>query len=138
MLRVVGGIVVGLLVAFVIFIGFQTMNLSIYPLPEGVTPNDHDAFAEFVSNLPITAFVIVLAGYVAGSLAGGFVGAKFAHSKWKVIGLVIGIVLTAGGAMNVLSIPHPGWFVILNLLLFIPMALLGAMLGRPRQSAAAP
>ena len=137
MLRVVGGIVVGLLVAFVIFIGFQTLNLSIYPLPEGVTPNDHRAFAEFVSGLPFTAFAIVLAGYVVGSLAGGYTGAKFAHSKWKVIGLVIGVVLTAGGAMNVLSIPHPGWFVILNLLLFIPMALLGAMLGRGRQSAAA-
>jgi len=136
MLRPLGGVVVGLLVAFIIFIGFQTLNLAIFPLPDGVTPNDHDAFEAFISKLPITAFIIVLAGYMVGSLAGGYTGAKFAQTKWKTIGLVIGVILTIGGAMNVLSIPHPTWFVVLNLVLFVPMAWLGAMLAGRSHSAA--
>jgi hypothetical protein len=42
--------------------------------------------------------------------------------------IIVGIVLLLSGLFNLLYLPHPLWFVVLNLILYVPAAYLGYLL----------
>ena len=44
-------------------------------------------------------------------------------------GLVLGVLFLAGGIVNMLLLPHPVWFWVLGVAVFLPSAYLGAKLG---------
>jgi hypothetical protein len=56
----------------------------------------------------------------------------------------VGSVLLIGGAVNLLRIPHPIWFSIADLILYLPTAVVGGVLANelfapvPAQDAKAP
>ena len=44
------------------------------------------------------------------------------------IAAIVGALFLVGGIINVLSIPHPLWFTAVDLLLYLPLALVGCRL----------
>jgi len=125
MARNIIGIIVGLTAAFFMTWGIQMINYSLFPMPEGLEVTDTEAMKKYVAGLPMTAYIIVLLSHILGAFVGAWVGSVVADSHERKISIGIGSFLLIMGLINLLSIPHPVWFIIVDLLVFIPSALLG-------------
>jgi len=68
---------------------------------------------------------MVLLAYVIGSFGAGFL--TTAISPNKNLALITGFILLISGTINVLLIPHPLWFTIISISLYIPFAYAGGI-----------
>lgn len=114
-----GGFILGSIANFLI----TSINMVLYPPPAGVTQHTPEEFGAFIATLPLLAFVIQLLAHAGGAFVGGMVVGYFTRNKYWV--LAIGTVFLAAGAYNLVSLPHPLWFSVLDLLCYVPAAYLG-------------
>ena len=125
MFRIVLGIIVGVIAASLVFFGFQMLNAAIFPMPKGIDLSNPEGMKKFIAELPAAGFILVLAGYAAGMLAGGFIARKISRHANVGAPIVIGGLFSVGWIMNVLSIPHPVWVVVAGIFIFLPFTYLG-------------
>ncbi len=133
--RTVLAVVAGSVVAGVVVAIIESFGHVIYPPPPGLDPSDREALRAAMENAPAGALVLVLIAWAGGTLAGGWVAARLAARSPLAHGLVVGAILLGGGLFNMIMIPHPAWFSVAGLLVFLPAAYLGVRLARPRGSA---
>lgn len=127
--RKILAVVVALIVAFGVIMIVQMLNALVVLPPSPETMGDPAKLREYVAGLPMTAFVVVLLGYILGSFAGGYIVTKMSLRESPGISLpiVIGVILTIGGALNffVLMPGQPIWFTTAALITYIPVSLIG-------------
>ena len=85
---------------------------------------------EVLAGAPAGALLVVILGWVLGSLAGGGVTAWISQRAPIVHGLVLGGLLTLAGIANNLMLPPPLWFWIATFVIFLPAVYVGARLAR--------
>ncbi len=124
-------IILGIVVAFLVIMSIQMINYSLFPLPEGIDMENQEAMKEHIQTLPVTAFVIVLLSYLIGTFVSVFVAIKIAASHFRTIALILGTFLMIMSIINLIRIPHPIWFMIIEVLIFIPTALFAQRLAQP-------
>lgn len=120
MLKNIGFTVLSIVVAVVVIMVVQQINLILFPLPEWVDANNPEHLTQIMANLPLGALLMVELSYLLGSLAAGFVLAKATKRHSLKLILVVGGVLTLAGIANLLAIPHPAWLAILTTVTYIP------------------
>ncbi|WP_146118911.1 hypothetical protein [Blastopirellula marina] len=125
---IIVGVFAGFLVGSLVNLTVSFAALLFYSPPEGFDWNDQAALAEYVGGLPMGAFLFALAAHAAHSLVGGWVAASIARPFRYTAGLLVGLGTLVGGIVNLGEIPHPGWFAVVDLILYVPLALLGASL----------
>jgi MFS family permease len=118
-------VIAGLLAAFVVFTAIQGLGSILHPFPKDLNMQDPEAVKEYVKTLPASALVLVLAGYMLGSLVAGLVVGKVSKSPKRTLPLITGIILTAGAIANLAMLPHPVWFMVINVIIYIPFVLAG-------------
>jgi hypothetical protein len=132
--RKILAVVVGMIVAMAIIMIVQMANSVVVRPPTSDVMNDPARMREFWNTVPVTAYVVVLIGYVLGAFGGGFIVTKMSRreSPGTTLPILIGVLLLIGGLLNffVLLPGQPVWFMALSLLLFIPMSLLGHRFAR--------
>jgi hypothetical protein len=133
--RSIAAVFAGFVVASIVMMIFETINGRVlFPelgkSAEGVT--DREKIRALLATAPIGAFMVVIAGWFLGSLAGGWATARLAPRASVAHGLVLGALLTVAGVANNLMIPPPLWFWIVSLLVLMPAAYLGARLAPVR------
>jgi len=131
-LRSILAVVAGFVVASVVMMAVETVNGRVlHPqlgrIAEGMT--DREAIRSLLASAPIGAFLVVMAGWAIGSLAGGWLAARVARRAPVGHALVLGALLTLGGIANNLVVPPPLWFWITSLLVLLPAAYAGGRLG---------
>ena len=114
----------GIATAGVVIWFIQQINVRLFPLPEEIDIADKEALIAHMKTLPTTALIIVLISYLLGTAAGCYTAIKIAQSHYFGIVLIVAFFLLAMSMINLLNIPHPLWFAIINLILFLPTALL--------------
>ncbi len=129
--RSIIAVVAGFVVASVVMMAVETVNgRYLYPelgkLAEGVT--DREVIRSILGGTPVGAFLVVILGWVLGSLAGGCVSAWIARRTPAGHALVLGGLLTLGGIANNLMVPPPLWFWIAGIVVLMPAAYAGARL----------
>lgn len=125
MLRLVIAVAVGLFAAFLVIAGVEWLSALRYPLPKGLDIADYRAMAAYIANLPTGALINVLVGWALGSMVCGFFIRIISKSKSKTPAYLAGLVLLTTGIVNTFTYPHPVWFMVIGVLLFIPCTLLG-------------
>lgn len=135
MIKSIIAVVLAVLLAGVVIAVVQLVNTQIFPLPSGVDFNDRAAMSRAMGSMPTGGFVVLLLSYILGALAGGWLAARRAPGRPVLHAMIVGVLLLAAGVMNFVSIPHPLWVTVVGLLIFLPMAWLGASLARPRSAA---
>ncbi len=130
MARNVIAFITGLVVGFIVVAGIEMINYGLFPLPAGLDPSDREGMLEHVKTLPAMAYVIVLFAHISGAFFSSFVATWIADSSHKKIALGLGIFMMAMGLVNIVSIPHPMWFNILDLVIYVPFALVGYSMAR--------
>lgn len=109
----------------------QMINTRFYPPPEGMNPADREALAAYVSTMPVGAFAVVLLSYLIGVMAGAWLAARLsANCHWRQ-GIIVGVLFFFASVMNLMSLPHPVWFWIANLLIVPAAAWVGFYFGEP-------
>jgi hypothetical protein len=105
MVKVIAGVIAGIVAAFATVWGTDMVGHAIHPVPADLNVRDYEAVGAFIRTMPPLALAIVALAWFLGALVGGFVAGKITDRRWAVW-LVAGLVAAAGVA-NVLMIPHP-------------------------------
>ena len=135
-LRSIGAVVAGFIAASLVMMLFEILNGRVlYPgmarAAEGV--RDREALRALLAAAPVGAFLVVIAGWILGGYAGGWVSARLAARSGVGHGIVLGALLTVAGIANNLMIPPPLWFWVASLVVMLPAATLGARLAPARR-----
>jgi len=125
-------IVLSVVIGMIAVMAFTRGVLLIYPQPEQFNedgqriPLEGDALANYIATLPLPAFLLTLAAHQGGALVGGAALIVFAKQRWMGGALIVGLIFLAAGIANLVMMPaHPLWFAAADVLLYVPMALLG-------------
>ena len=111
-LRVVLAGLTGVVTAGVVVAIVEAVGHMVYAPASAADLSTPEAMAAFVRTLPLGAFLFVLAAYVAGTAAGGFIATLVARRHAARFAWVIGSLILVGAVVNFFAIPHPAWFVV--------------------------
>jgi hypothetical protein len=123
-LSVLGGLAAGVAITTVA----EGIEGLLHPLPPSADPGNPESYRLYIARLPSSAFVLVLFGHALGSLVAGVVATLIARRAAMWPAVAAGVLLFCGGAINVVALPHPTWFIGLDLACYVPLAWLGARL----------
>jgi uncharacterized protein len=106
-------LVIGLVVGMAVNMMFVFANLFLYPMPEGVTMDDQEAFAGWVATLPDVAFILPVVAHLGQAFVGGWLAARLGSSfglmHSRALAMCIGVISLTGGIMNALQLTIPTW-----------------------------
>jgi hypothetical protein len=129
MLKNLLSVVAGLMVAFLLIMIVELLSHQIYSLPNNIDANDKEAMKVFMTEIPTGALLMIILAYAIGSFGGGIITSLIASEKRIQLGITTGVVLLILGITNLISIPHPLWFNIASVLVYIPLAYAGSLTG---------
>jgi hypothetical protein len=134
MVRSIIAVICGLIIGSVFNYAIVFLSWKIFPLP-AAAESDPEKFKSYILALPATAFLLILVAHIGGTLIGGYVAAFIARRAPLILGAIVGVFFLIAGIMNVVTLPAPIWFDVVDLVLFVPAGIYGARLA-PRRAAA--
>lgn len=129
MLRTIGSVITATLAAVVIFTLAEQGIHALYPSPTGLDFNNKAATEAYMNTRPFAAYLLVLAGWIVGAFVAGLFVRRISTQAGMLLPLVVGGILTVSAVLNFYMLPHPVWFVIVGVLVFVPSVLLGHSIG---------
>ncbi len=122
--------IAGLVIGSAVNMFFISLNGRVITLPEGADVSTMEGLAESMWLFEPKHFIFPFLAHAMGTLVGAYFAARIAANRKMLFAMVIGVAFLAGGIINVINLPAPGWFSTLDLLLaYIPMGWLGGKLG---------
>src|SRR5207245_10863318 len=97
-LRRIGAVILGLAAAWLIVAAAEAGVHQLYPPTAGTDMHHFAAIKAYVANLPLTAFLLVLIGWLFGAFAGVFIATTV--GRGAVSGYIVGVLLLAAGILN--------------------------------------
>ena len=98
-------------------------NRKIYDADPAVVEQARDIFARELPKHPLQ-LVLIIVSHALGTFFGAFTAVRISREAQLVPASIVAGLMLLGGICNVILIPHPVWFNIIDLLLYIPAALL--------------
>jgi hypothetical protein len=131
MVRKILAVLIGIVAGSVFNMAIVTLSHTVYPLPEGIDPNDFDAFRAHLetSGMPTGALLMVLSAHAGGSFVSGLSCGLIAKRAWYVAAVALGLLWMCGGIAMLMMLSSPIWFAVADVVLYVPAALLGVRLG---------
>ena len=126
MIRPFLGVTAGIVLALAVIRLVQGLGQRLVPPPAGLDPSDAAAFKAAVASVPAAVLVVVLVAYAVGTFAGAWLSARIAGGPFYAF--LVGGAMTLIGAKQVISTPHPVWFTVATILVFLPSAWLASRL----------
>src|SRR4051812_46268456 len=120
--RIFLAVVVALIVAFAIITIVEMLGATVVTPPSTEVLKDPAAIRQYMMNMPTMAYIMVVIGWILGAFAAGFIVTKMSRreSPGLTLPILVGVLMTIGAIINFVMFPHPTWFVIMGLLIFIP------------------
>lgn len=132
-LRSIGAIVAGMLLALALVIAVELWSSFVHPLPPGFE-HTQEAMCAHVERYPQWVLAVAVVAWGATTYASTWVASRLGN--W-VCGGLVGLLLLAAVLFNMSMLPYPLWFEAANVVVFPLATLLGLRGARRRQSAAA-
>jgi hypothetical protein len=121
-------VLAGILAGFILIGLVEALGQYLFPEPAELLSTDPSfpKATEWITAIPVEQMLMVLLAYVIGSFGAGFITTSI--SPGKSLALITGFILLISGTINVLLIPHPLWFTIISISLYIPFAYGGGII----------
>jgi len=110
MLRNIAGAVIGIAVAVLTVMFVEWISHSLFPLPDGLEITDTEALNTHIGSLPLTAFLLLLAGNLIATFDGVLAACLIGRTKPFFYTLLIGMLMIAATTSNLLMFRHPNWY----------------------------
>ncbi len=110
MLRNIAGAIIGVAVAVLTVMFVEWISHSLFPFPDGLEITDTEALNAHIGSLPLTAFLIVLAGNLIATFDGVLAACLIGRIKPFYYALLIGMLMIAATVSNLLMFQHPNWY----------------------------
>lgn len=128
-LAVIAGAVVGSLVNM----GIIMVSGSIIPPPEGVDNTTVEGLKAGIHLFQPKHFLFPFLAHALGTFVGALLTAFIATNRKLLFAMIIGVFFLAGGIGNVLMLPSPLWFTLVDLIgAYLPMAFLSAWIAKSK------
>ena len=125
-LAVISGIILGSAVNMVLI----EMSGSIIPPPNGVDVTTMEGLIKALPFFETKHFLFPFLAHAGGTFIGAMFSTLIAKSKQFILAMIIGCLFLLGGILNVVMLPSPLWFSLVDLILaYLPMAYLGYLIG---------
>jgi len=121
-------VILGLVAGVIAISAGHLLSNQILPPPEGMDVSNMESFVANADKLTTGHWLLALLSHALGPLVSGFVAGKFLASQHTKILYGTGIVWMILGVINLMTLPHPMWFKIVDLLMYLPMTFLSAKL----------
>lgn len=122
-------LITGLVVGGIVNMGIIMVSGSIIPPPAGADITTVEGLQESMHLFKPINFLLPFLAHALGTLTGALLTAYIAATDQRKWALSVGFFYLLGGIANVVALPSPLWFNIVDLVgAYIPMAYLGAML----------
>lgn len=124
-LAVVAGVVVGMVVNGALI----AVSGKVIPPPAGADVTTMEGLKATIHLFEPKHFLMPFLAHALGTLAGAAVAAALGVGRKRQLGLIVGAAFLAAGFANVLMLPSPLWFDLVDLLgAYLPMGWLGGRL----------
>jgi hypothetical protein len=128
-IRNILAVIAGIMLGMIVNMGIITISSSIIAPPEGVDVTDMESLKASLHLFEPRHFIFPFLAHALGTLVGAFVVARIAATHKMKFALGIGVFFLLGGIANIMMLPSPLWFTILDLVgAYIPIAWIGAKL----------
>lgn len=122
-------VIVGLVAGSAVNMGIIMISGSVILPPEGVDNTTVEGLKAGMLLFQPKHFLFPFLAHALGTFVGALLTALIAANRKMLFAFVIGIFFLAGGVANVLMLPSPLWFTIVDLVgAYLPMAFLAAKL----------
>ncbi|TGL31375.1 hypothetical protein EHQ52_15680 [Leptospira koniambonensis] len=122
-------VIAGLIIGSIVNMGLITISGSIIPPPEGADVTTMEGLKASIHLFQPKHFIFPFLAHALGTFVGALVAASIAASHKLKFALVIGGFFLVGGTANVLMLPAPAWFNVLDLVgAYIPTSYLAGIL----------
>lgn len=122
-------VISGLVLGSAVNMGIIMISGSIIPPPEGVDNTTMEGLKTGMHLFQPQHFIFPFLAHAIGTFAGALLAAIISVNRKMQLALVVGIFFLAGGIANILMLPSPLWFTIVDLVgAYIPVAYLGGKL----------
>lgn len=128
-IRNIVAVVSGILVSLIIIVIGEALVHIMNPLPADVDMQNQEAFKAFIANAPVSLHLIILCNYGLACFLGGMTAAGIAYDKKMNRAMSLGGMFMGVGMFSLISLSHPIWVVICSVIVFLPSAYLGGMIG---------
>lgn len=128
-------VIAGFLCGSLVNGGIIMVSGSVIPPPDGADVTTMEGLKASMHLFEPKHFLMPFLAHALGAFTGAFLAAKIASSHQMKFALLIGILFLAGGITNVILLPSPLWFSILDIAVaYIPMAYLAYKLADRKKS----
>jgi hypothetical protein len=133
-IRNILAVLAGAIFGSAVNMGIIMISGSIIPPPEGVDNTTMEGLKAGMHLFQAKHFLFPFLAHALGTFAGAMLAAIIAANRKMLFALVIGGLFMAGGIANIMMIPSPLWFTIVDLFgAYIPMAFLAGKLVLKKQ-----
>ena len=124
-------VIAGLIIGSMANMAIISLSSSIIAPPAGVDVTTMEGLTEGMHLFEPKHYIMPFLAHAIGTLVGAFIVARFAVRRQVSLAIFVGVFFLIGGIINVYLLPSPTWFAVVDLVLaYIPMAYLGARLGK--------
>ncbi len=129
-LAVLAGVVIG----SIINMGIIMIGGSMIPAPDGADVTTMEGLKATMHLFEPKHFLFPFLAHSLGTLVGAFAAANIAANNKLKFAIGVGAFFLIGGIANVLMLPSPMWFTVLDLVVaYLPMGYLGGKLTAGKQ-----
>ena len=128
-LRNILAVITGIIIGSMVNMSIINISGTIIPPPEGADITTMEGLKATMHLFKPINFLFPFLAHALGTLAGAILAAMIAANHKMKFALVIGLFFLIGGITNILLLPSPAWFAIVDIACaYIPMAWMGATL----------
>jgi hypothetical protein len=124
-MKIVIAVISAIVIAILLITCFEYLGTTFYPFPKDFDYHNKLLMQEYMSVMPLYIFIFLLFGYAVSSYVGGIVLKIIAPESKRKSPIIAGCMLTVAAAINLYNLPHPLWFMIVNILIYIPFFVAG-------------
>lgn len=122
-------VIIGIVAGSAVNMGIIMISGSIIPPPEGVDNTTMEGLKAGLHLFQPKHFLFPFLAHALGTFVGALLAVIIAANRKLLFAMVIGVFFLAGGIANILMLPSPTWFTIVDLVgAYLPMAFFAAKL----------